>query len=176
MTDVFDVLDADHAAVKQMLVELETGPSLLSGATEAQLDARGKIATELIIESSKHEAVEEQHFWPAVRDRISNGEDLADHAISQEDEAKHVLARLDKVVPSDPEFDALLTKLIPAAREHIAYEEERVWPVLRQTLTLADAEQLGFKLIDAKKLAPTRPLPATPRAPAYSRQPAAQWP
>lgn len=165
MTDVFDVLSADHHEVQQMLADLESGPSLSTGATEVQLAARAKIAEKLIIESSKHEAVEEQYFWPTVRDRVWNGDQLADHAVGQEGEAKHVLARLDKVAPTDPEFDDLLTKFIPAAREHIAYEETRVWPALRQVLSAGDAADLGTKLSEAKKLAPTRPHPRTPASP-----------
>lgn len=65
---------------------------------------------------------------------------------------------------SDPEFDDLLAKFIPAAREHIGYEENRVWPPLCQTLSAAEAEQLGGKLADAKNTAPTRP--TRPRPPA----------
>jgi len=162
MPDVFDVLRADHAAITQMLVELEAGPSASGGASGPQLDARGEIAAALIIACAKHEAVEEQYFWPTVRDRVSNGSDLAAHAISQEEDAKHVLARLEKIAPSDLDFDDLLTRFNPAGREHMAYEEQYVWPALRQTLTAADAEQLGTKLIDGKKLAPARPLPARP--------------
>ena len=165
MPDVFDVLSADHNEVKQLLAELEVGPDRSAGATEAQLDARAKVVEALIIESSKHEAAEEQYFWPTVRDRVPGGAQLTDHAISQEDVAKHVLARLNKLAPSDPEFDDLLAGFIPAARVHIAYEENQVWPALREALSAAEATDLGEKLADAKKTAPTRPHPSTPASP-----------
>lgn len=167
MADAFEVLSADHSEVKQMMAELEAGPHRGTGATQAQLDGRSKVTQNLIIESSKHEAVEEQHFWPTVRDRISDGDQLADHAIRQEGEAKEVLARLDKLVPNDPEFEDLLAKFIPAAREHISYEENQVWPPLRQALSTAEAAELGQKLTDAKKTAPTRPHPRTPASPGF---------
>ena len=102
-----------------------------------------------------------------MRDRVPGGGQLADHAISQEDEAKHVLARLDKLAPSDPEFDDLIAQFIPAARAHIAYEENQVWPPLREALSAAEATDLGEKLADAKKTAPTRPHPATPASPGF---------
>jgi hemerythrin-like domain-containing protein len=166
MPDVFDVLGTDHREVQQMLTDLEGGPTYPTGASEAQLADRKKTAEQLIIESSRHEAVEEQYFWPTVRDRLPDGDRLADHAISQESEAKEVLAKLDKADPREPEFEQLLAKFIPAAREHIGYEEGSVWPPLRSTLTAAEAEELGSKLIDAKKTAPTRPHPKTPANPA----------
>jgi hemerythrin-like domain-containing protein len=169
MPDVFDILGADHREVEQMLAELDRGPTAASGAAEAQLQARKALAEKLIIESSKHEAVEEQYFWPAVRSRVANGDPLADHAISQEDEAKDVLARLDKLAPTDGEFDDLVAKFIPAARKHIGYEEETVWPPLRTALSAAEAEELGSKIADAKSTAPTRPHPNAPANPRVLR-------
>jgi Hemerythrin HHE cation binding domain len=165
MPDVFDILGADHREVKGMLTELESGPTRGGGASEAQLQARKELAERLVIESSRHEAVEEQYFWPTVRDRVPDGDRLAEHAIGQEDEAKELLARLDKLAPSEGEFDELVTRFIPAAREHISYEEDTVWPPLRGILTAAEAEDLGTKLADAKKTAPTRPHPRTPASP-----------
>jgi hemerythrin superfamily protein len=169
MPDVFDILGADHREVEQMLTELDRGPTAASGATEAQLQARKALAEKLIIESSKHEAVEEQYFWPAVRSRVANGDPLADHAITQEDEAKEVLARLDKLAPADGEFDELVAKFNPAAREHIGYEEQTVWPPLRTALSAAEAEELGSKIADAKSTAPTRPHPNAPANPGILR-------
>jgi hemerythrin-like domain-containing protein len=165
MAQVFDVLSADHNQVKEILARLEAGPTRSSGGTHAQLEERRQLADRLIIECSKHEAVEEQYFWPTVRDRVPGGEGLSGHAISQEDVAKLALNRLDKIASSDPEFDDLLANFIPAAREHIAFEEDQVWPPLRQVLSAAEAAQLGDKITDGKKTAPTRPHPRTPATP-----------
>jgi hypothetical protein len=59
----------------------------------------------------------------------------------------------------------LLGQFIRAGREHIAFEEARVWPGLRSALTSTEAEELGEKLEQAKKTAPTRPHPGTPPSP-----------
>lgn len=166
MTDVFDVIGADHREQERLLADLEIVPSRADGATEAQLTARKQLAETLIIEASGHEAVEEQYFWPTVRDRVPDGDQLADHAIAQENEAKHVLDRLSRAQPAEGEFDELIATFIPAAREHIAYEERTVWPALRTAITPDEASELGKKIADAKKLAPTRPHPHTPANPA----------
>lgn len=165
MSDVFDILGTDHREVKQMLADLQAGPTQAGRATQAQLKERKLLAEKLVIESSKHEAVEEQYFWPTVRDRLPSGDQLADHAIGQETEAKQVLARLDKLSASDAEFDKLLSNYIPAAREHIGFEEDAVWPTLRTVLTAAEAEGLGNIIANAKKTAPTRPHPHIPPQP-----------
>jgi hemerythrin superfamily protein len=165
MTDAFEVLAQDHAEVKQMLTRLEVGAVRQGGAGTEQLVQRKKLAEQLVIEESKHEAVEEMYFWPAVREHLAGGDELADTAIAQEQEGKEVLDKLDKLDADDPEFEKLLAEFIRAGREHINYEETQVWPGLRAALTEQQAEELGGKLEAGKKTAPTRPHPHTPAVP-----------
>ena len=165
MPDVFEVLSSDHQEVKQMLAELETGPTAATGADDTQLALRKKMAEQLVIEESRHEAVEEMYFWPVVRARVAGGNRLADEAIGQESAGKEVLNRLDKLGAGDPEFEQVLARFITAGREHIAFEETAVWPGLRAVLSDQEARELGGKLETGKKSAPTRPHPHTPASP-----------
>ena len=165
MTDVFTVLATDHQEVKDMLAELEKGPARATGAGQDQLALRKKMTEQLIIEESKHEALEEMYFWPAVREHLPAGNTLADAATGQEQEAKQVLADLDKLDASEAEFEKLLAKFTVAARQHIEFEETRVWPGLRAVLTADTAAELGAKIADGKSSAPTRPHPHTPPTP-----------
>jgi hemerythrin-like domain-containing protein len=165
MPSVFDVLGRDHDEVRQMLSELETGPTAATGASENDLALRKKMAEQLVIEESRHEAVEEMYFWPAVREHVPGGDRLADTAIGQEQEGKEVLGKLDKAEAGDPEFERLVTGFIRAGREHISYEETQVWPLLRNALSAQQAGDLGDQIEQAKKTAPTRPHPHTPASP-----------
>jgi hemerythrin-like domain-containing protein len=164
MADVFEVLGADHEDVKGMLTVLEESANH-TDASDAVQRARKDVAQFLVIDSSRHEAAEEQYFWPAVRDRLGDGNELADEAIGQETEAKQILDRLDKLDSRDAEFDGLLAKFIPAARQHIQFEETRVWPGLRQALSTDEAQELGEKIQKAEDKGPTRPHPHTPPTP-----------
>lgn len=165
MTDAFDVLAKDHQEVKQMLAELAQGPTAAAGASENALLLRKNMTQQLIIEESRHEAAEEMYFWPAVREHLPGGDALADEAVSQEQHAKEVLDKLDKLDATDPEFEQLIGTFSAAALEHITFEEDRVWPGLRGVLTEQAATELGDALITAKKAAPTRPHPHTPASP-----------
>ncbi|MEV5711925.1 hemerythrin domain-containing protein [Actinoallomurus sp. NPDC052274] len=165
MPNVFDVLQKDHEEVKKALAELEKGPTATTGAGSDQLKVREKLVDQLIIEESKHEAVEEEYFWPAVRDKLSDGDHLADEATDQEQAAKHILNDLMDLSPDDPRFEDRLRTFITDGREHIAYEEERVWPRMREALSAEEADELGTKVEEGKKLAPTRPHPNTPPRP-----------
>ena len=91
-----------------MLSELEKGPTAATGASDNHLALRKKMVEELIIEESKHEALEEMYFWPAVRDRLPGGDQLADTATGQEQEGKQVLDQLDKLNADQPEFEQLV--------------------------------------------------------------------
>ena len=142
-----------------------SGPTAATGADPDQLALRKKMVQQLVIEESKHEAVEEMYFWPAVRDNIQSGSTLADEAIGQEQAAKQVLANLDKVGSGDAEFERLLGKFVTDAREHIEFEETQVWPLLRTALPAETSAELGKKIAEGKKTAPTRPHPHTPPSP-----------
>jgi hemerythrin superfamily protein len=165
MPDVFTVLGRDHAEVKQMLAELESGPTRMGGASTAQLEERKRLVQALVRAESKHEAVEEEHFWPVIRDLSGDGAQLAEQGTHQEQEAKVILDRLDKLDPAEDDFEELVSAIIRDGRSHIAYEEERVWPRLRETLNPSGAEKLGMKLLQAKDTAPTRPHPNVPPRP-----------
>lgn len=166
MTDVFEVLGGDHAEFKRMLDALESSADNSTGANGAVLAARKAVAERLIMDSSAHEAAEEQHFWPVVRQRLPDGNGLAGQAIEQETQAKQVLNELAKLGSRDPEFDALIDVAISACRGHIEFEETRVWPGLLEVLSPDESQELGEKIIKAKKRGPTRPHPRTPPTPA----------
>ena len=165
---MFEVLGADHNDVKGMLTVLLESPGN-GGASQAVQQARQEVADYLVIDSSRHEAAEEQYFWPTVRDRLPNGSELADEALSQESQAKKVLAGLDRLSSQDAEFDEVLAEYAPAARQHIEFEETRVWPALRKVLSSEEARELGEKIAKSEDMGPTRPHPHTPPSPGVLR-------
>jgi len=165
MNTIFDVLAQDHEQVTRMLTDLTAGPTVTSGASDDELLVRKRMTEQLIIEESGHEAVEEMFFWPMVRDRVADGNALADEAIVQEQTAKEVMDKLDKLDAGEPGFEDLLAMFTAAALSHIQFEELRVWPALSAGLSVAEAEDLAGEILVAKQAAPTRPHPHTPGTP-----------
>lgn len=154
MADAFAVLKEDHDEVQQMLSRLEGGSGDAASTAET-----------LVVEESKHEAAEEMYFWPAVREKVSGGDALADQAVSQENEGKQILDSLRKAEAGTAEFARLVAEFAKAGREHIAFEENQVWPALQAVLTAEERTDLGGKLETAKKTGPTRPHPGGPDSP-----------
>ena len=157
MEDAFDLLAGDHEEIRQMLSELEKGPTLATGATEDQLMLRSMMTEELIIEERKHEAAELRCFWPAVRERVAGGDELADRAICQEIEITELLKELSRLDASDARFEDVLGRFIKAGREHFDFEESRVWPGLRAALTPKAVGELGLAIFRVKSAQNAQP-------------------
>jgi hemerythrin-like domain-containing protein len=160
--DALTFLRQDHKSVLGMLEVLEDAPS----GSGAQLSGLATMVTNLVIAESQHEAIEEQFFWPAVRAALDDGDALADEAIAQEQGGKQVLQRLEDGQPGEPEFHEALQEFVKLGREHIAYEQDVVFPRFEAAASREELNRLGERLDRAKKIAPTRPHPGTPPNPA----------
>ncbi|HMC40630.1 MAG TPA: hemerythrin domain-containing protein [Acidimicrobiales bacterium] len=155
MADLFALLEREHAQTLDLL-------RALSDAAGAD---RGPILDELVRHASRHETAEEMYFWPAVRDRVTGGGDLARMALTEEKQAAALLDRLrtqNTERPADPDFDQALRSVTVALESHVAYEQEAVWPALREALTPPDVEAIGTELEVALRTGPTRPHPHAP--------------
>lgn len=158
--DALTFLRQDHKSVLGLFETLDGAPSG-SGAQASGLETT---VNNLIIAESQHEAIEEQYFWPAVREAL--GDALADKAVEQEQQGKKVLQRLEDGKPREPDYHEALQEFIKLGREHIAFEQEVVWPQVETAISREELEKIGEKLEVAKKIAPTRPHPDTPPNPA----------
>jgi hemerythrin-like domain-containing protein len=159
--DALTFLRQDHKSVLGMLEVLDEAPS----GSGAHISGLETIVTNLVIAESQHEAIEEQFFWPAVRDALEDGDALADEAIQQEQDGKKLLQRLVDGEPGEAEYHEALQHFVKAAREPIAYEQDVVFPRFQAAVSREHLDKLGEKLERAKKIAPTRPHPDTPPNP-----------
>ncbi|SPM37819.1 Hemerythrin superfamily protein [Mycobacterium rhizamassiliense] len=159
--DALMFLRQDHKSVLGMLEVLDGAPS----GAGSQVSGLETMVTNLVIAESQHEAIEEQFFWPAVRRALDDGDTLADKAIQQEQKGKRLLQQLIDSAVGEPDYHKALQAFVDAAREHIAYEQEMVWPKFEAAVSHEQLEKLGSQLEQAKKIAPTRPHPDTPPKP-----------
>lgn len=157
--DAITFLRHDHKSVLGLFETLDgapTGPGAVASGLETMVN-------NLIIAESQHEAIEEQFFWPAVRKALGDG--LVDKAVEQEQAGKQLLQRLKDGNPGEPDYHEALQEFVRAGREHIAYEQDVVWPQVELAISREELEMIGEKLEQAKKIAPTRPHPDTPPNP-----------
>src|SRR3954469_10702960 len=154
--DATRLLEQDHQNVEQLFVQFEQA----TGETEA----KGEIVEQIIRELSIHAAIEEEVFYPAVREAVGD-EGMVDHAIDEHQEVKALLNDLDKMSPSDPGYHQKVQAVIADVREHVQEEEGEMFPKFRDAISTARLEEIGTKLEQAKAKAPTRPHPTAPNTP-----------
>ncbi|THV42798.1 hemerythrin domain-containing protein [Glycomyces buryatensis] len=156
-TDLVDVILKDHRVIEAVFRELERH--------KGQADGRKELADHIIAVLVRHAVVEEQYMYPIARERLDDGDEVADHAIQAHGEAEAVMKRLEGLGPDSPEFEELLAELIEDIRHHVSEEESDLLPRLRRSLTQGELDNLGAKVLIAKEHAPTRPHPHAPHKP-----------
>lgn len=152
--DAIELLRNEHQTVLRILIELEDKP--VTYPSPDQVRERQHLVAQLVIVESRHEAIEQEYFWPMVREALS-GDELADEAIRQEREVGQLLADLDKARADQPDFEPMISRVIVDARAHIDYEETQVWPKILSTVDKKRLLELGEKMTSAQDKAPTRP-------------------
>ncbi|MFG3578789.1 hemerythrin domain-containing protein [Micromonospora chersina] len=155
--DVVDVLMTDHREVEAIFVELES--------RQGTPEHRRQLADVVIAELVRHSVAEEAYVYPAARKALPDGDQLAEHEISEHADAERTMKELESLDPSEPRFDELLTKLTATIRHHVQEEENDLFPRLRAACAREELVELAGKVQAAKKLAPTRPHPAAPDHP-----------
>lgn len=161
MTGALALLAADH----ERILELSTWLTGGAGDPPPDLRERQHVAEQLVMEVSRHDAAEEQLFWPLVRRRVPGGDDLARAALEQEGGAKRLLHELGHMSPGDEDFRTLCFRVASHLRDQLTYEQNQIWPKLQLHVPNEELEQLGERLELAKRTAPTRPHPHLPADP-----------
>ncbi|MGW5176236.1 hemerythrin domain-containing protein [Streptomyces sp. NPDC004082] len=155
--DVIRELTTDHEEVEELFTKIEELPS-----GDAQ---RKQYADQATMELVRHSVAEEAYLYPAVRRHVPGGDALADQELQDHAAAERTMKDLERCRADDPEFDPLMSRLMTEIRTHVADEENNLFPRLREACSQQDLEELGDKVRQAKKTAPTRPHPSAPDAP-----------
>ncbi|MER7399097.1 hemerythrin domain-containing protein [Streptomyces sp. NPDC000151] len=155
--NVIEELTTDHREVDEIFSRIEALPP---GDPQ-----RKELADQAIIELVRHSIAEEMHLYPTVRRCLANGDSVADKEIEDHSSAERTMKQLESCQADDPDFGRLITTLISEIRSHVADEENNLFPQLRQAASAEELDELGEKVRQAKKAAPTRPHPAAPSTP-----------
>lgn len=150
------LLKTDHRTVAQLFDEIL--------GTKAKAKKQSLIKR-IIKELSIHAAVEEQVFYPAVRDAVEDAEDEVLEALEEHHIVKWVLSELEKMTPDDERFDAKVKVLCENVTHHVKEEETKLFKLVRAHMDRRALEELGRAMAAARKVAPTHPHPRAPDAP-----------
>ena len=110
--------------------------------------ARQNIVNKVCAELTLHAQLEEEIFYPAVREAIDNA-DLMDKAVVEHAAAKHLVHELEAMQPSDALYKAKFTVLGEYVNHHIEEEQAQIFPKVKETKI--DLESLGREMADYKQ-------------------------
>jgi hemerythrin-like domain-containing protein len=156
--DAITLLKSDHRTVKRLFRTFEQ-------AGERANATKAKAAKAIVRELSQHAAIEEQVFYPAIRQEVADADDQVLESLEEHHVAKWLCSEIEKLTPDDERFSPKVTVLIESVRHHIREEEETLFPKARQTLSRKRLAQLGEMMEKAKSRAPTHPHPRSPDQP-----------
>jgi hemerythrin superfamily protein len=150
--DAITLLKNDHRAVAKLFraykAEKRVGRA-----------SRSKIIDRVIAELSVHAAIEEQVFYPAVREEVPKLEDDVLESLEEHHVLKWTLEELSAIGPDDERYDAKVTVMMEQVRHHVKEEESDWFPKVRAALSRARLAELGAELQKAKRGAPRTPEP-----------------
>ena len=125
-TDALDLLKADHDRVKALFREFES----LKGKDDE--DSRKiELVDEICYELTLHSMIEEEIFYPAVREADVD-EDLLDEAEVEHASAKDLIGQIQSMSPDDDLYDAKVTVLGEYINHHVEEEEGEMFPKARR--------------------------------------------
>ena len=133
-----DLLEEDHSQVGSFFEEYER----LEDASEKE-----KLALQICMALQVHTQLEEEIFYPAVREAIDKTE-LIDEAIVEHAAAKQLIAEIEDMNANDELYDAKVKVLGEQVRHHIEEEEDELFPEIESSEL--NLETLGKKMAERK--------------------------
>lgn len=127
------------------------------------------ITEKIVIELVRHSIAEEEYLYPKAKEVLTNGPQLVEDEIKEHQQAEETMNKLESMDPGDPGFAAVVLDLERQITHHVADEEGKLFPELRTAMSEEQLTELGHKLEQAKKIAPTRPHPSAPNHPPFNK-------
>jgi hypothetical protein len=139
-TNAIAMLKKDHDEVKDLFEKFEQTNGV---ATKA------KIVAEALMALKVHATVEEELFYPALRQEIEDEEGIMDEADEEHHVAKVLIAELEQMEGDEPHWDAKFTVLAESVRHHIKEEEGQMFKEAKNTDI--DFDVLGSQMAELKR-------------------------
>jgi hemerythrin superfamily protein len=119
-----DLLKKQHKEVKSLFKKIEK----IEDAKQ-----RRQLMEEISTALQAHTAIEEELFYPAVREvGTKKAEEMVDEAYEEHHVVKLVLQELPQVDPADERFHAKMTVLSELIEHHVEEEEEEMFKLAKK--------------------------------------------
>lgn len=147
MLDALSLLTEDHQKVKKLMAEIEK-------TTERGVKTREALFGKLLTELTIHEQIEEQIFYPEVKEKATTKQ--LEELVTESYEEHHFVDTVKGEIqdtPFDAEEWAAKFKVMKENVEHHAFEEEegKMFPKVRKAFSKAELEDMGTRMAELKQ-------------------------
>ena len=122
--DAIDMLKQDHDKVEKAFKDFEK-------MDRQDAEACRRLIETVCDELKVHTSLEEEVFYPAVREAIED-EDLMNEAAVEHETAKMLIDQLENMGTDDPNYYATFTVLGEYVRHHIKEEQGEMFPAAKK--------------------------------------------
>jgi hypothetical protein len=136
--NALQLLRTDHQHLKQLLKDAED-----TETTDGE--EREKLLESIMTELKNHETIEEEIFYPALREK-AEAEELVLEALEEHRVVDHILDELEDVPTGDDVWAAKLTVMKENIEHHVAEEEGEMFKQARASLSRTELEELGEEM------------------------------
>jgi Hemerythrin HHE cation binding domain len=141
--DALKLLKDDHDKVKKLLGELE---STTERGVKTRQELFAKVKQELVV----HEAIEEEIFYPALKDHPKTKE-ITLEAYEEHHVVDTVMAEIEGVPFDDETWGAKFTVMKENVEHHIEEEEGEMFKQAKQMFDRDELERLGESMATRKE-------------------------
>jgi hemerythrin superfamily protein len=138
--DAITLLKQDHKTVKDLFKQFEK--------TEDG-SRREELVAEIIRELTVHAEVEEEVFYPAVRQEVPEVDDDVLESYEEHRVAVWLMEQLEGLSPDDERYEARVMVFKEIVEHHVEEEEEQWFPKVREELGRKALGELGTALEEA---------------------------
>ncbi len=140
--DAVAMLTAEHREVAGLFDQYE---KLTDRAKVSKKKLADQICNALIV----HATIEEEIFYPAVRESAKDAEDKVDEAVVEHAAAKDLIAQIQEMDPDDELYDAKVKVLSEQIDHHVQEEEKEMFPMAKKSGI--DLVTLGAEMAERKQ-------------------------
>ncbi len=137
------LLEADHKRVAALFEEFRA-------AGERAHKKKQGIAERVFAELRVHTQIEEQVFYPAVREQGGELSEMIAESLEEHHVVDVLIDELQGLAPDDERYEAKFTVLMENVEHHVEEEEKELFPRAKKSLD-ARLDELGKELAQRKE-------------------------
>jgi hemerythrin-like domain-containing protein len=141
--DAIQMLKDDHEKMKKLLKELDS-------TEESDVSKRQQLFTQVKEELTVHEAIEEEIFYPALKEH-QEAKEIVLEAYEEHGVVDMVMAEIEQLPFDDERWGAKFTVMKENIEHHIEEEEKEMFKQARDAFEKQDLEELGERMTARKE-------------------------